>query len=183
MIFIFSTSNKPSSRLIRWGLNSEVSHFAIAEANICDAYVIDSTFKTGVELTQLHNFRYDSKIVYMFEIKTIDNKKSHELFNRLYQSLKNKNYDRKAIAFLSIVILFCRKLFRRELPIENKWADKNDYYCTEVALEIKDELKLYGDIELKESQMLTPDILLKKFKDQIRLGNKNIIELKFGGNR
>jgi len=183
MIFIFSTSNKLSSRLIRWGLNSKVSHFAIGEANICDAYVIDSTFKTGVELQQLHNFRYDSKIVYMFEIKTIDSRKSQELFDRLYLSLKNKNYDRKAIAFLSIVILFCRKLFRRELPIENKWADKNDYYCTEVALEIKDELKLYGGIEIKESQMLTTDILLKKFKDQILLGNKDVIEISLGGKK
>jgi hypothetical protein len=164
MIFIFTTSNKIGSRLIRWGLNSDVSHFAIAETNVYDAFVLDSTLEENVSVKKLNDFQRSHQIVYAFESNTLDFKTSQSLFTKVYSELKNKKYDYKGIAWLGLTVLFCKKLFGRPLPKSNQWADTDDFFCSEIANILKKELLLFCNIDLLEyNQMLTPDILLKMF--------------------
>lgn len=164
MIFIFSTSNKIGSRLIRWGLNSKVSHFAVSEANICDSFVLDSTLEKNVFIKKLYEFKYTNKIVYAFECPDIDIKISQAMFTKLHSNLYNVKYDYKGVAWLGLTVLFCKKLFKRPLPKHNQWADKKDFFCSEIAYIIRSELALYCDIKIENlDQMLTPDLLLDMF--------------------
>ena len=169
MIFIFSTTDTWYSKIIRWALGSKVSHFAIGEANICDSFVVDTEIGHDTRIQKLYEFRENNKIVYAFECDLIDIKESQRIFNYLYARLKNTRYDTYGIAWIGVCTLFFKKLFRKPLPKYNQWANRNDYFCSEIAEIIGRDLYVYCDIILDQKQMITPDVLLEKF-----LKSKNV---------
>lgn len=164
MIFIFTTSNAIGSKLIEWGLGTKYSHFAIAESNISDAFVIDSTIEDNVSLQKFYEFQKKYKVVCYFEIPSIDRKESQRIFNKLYSTIKNKKYDYKGVTWLGLAVLWYYKILRKPLPRENKWADKNSFYCSEILSVIEDDLFIHGvNLTKYSNQMITPDIAFKAF--------------------
>lgn len=173
MIFLFTKSNTIGSKLIRWGLDDEVSHFALIDTRrpSINSMVLHSTLKKGVHITGIRQFLQHNEVVYAWGTKGGTNKEHMQYFSRLHTALYRKDYDIKGVSFLAASVIVCIKVLGTELPSENKWADKKDFYCSEVLHETAFFLGQYSDIKLDtfSKQMLTPGRALQLFKKDTRL--------------
>ena len=131
MIYVFTTSNKWGSRLIRWGTGSKMSHMLIAKRAENESPIVESTWSTGVWQTTLSKSLKGRKIVLALRIKNLSRGELDALFLSV-QKLIGKHYDWKGIAFWAVAIVWFNKILGRRLPPENKFADKDDFYCSEL---------------------------------------------------
>jgi len=160
MIFLFTKSDKVGSKLIRWGLSTDISHLAILEDYLPDdlSLVIESRMLTGVDITWLRSFEKHSTIVKAYRAKEMEPLESVRLFQKVSLSIGGADYDIKGVGFLAASVIICIKLLGKELPTENKWADKDDFYCSETLRAIKKELLALGvNLDKFANQMVTPD--------------------------
>jgi len=171
MKFLFTKSNLPGSRLIRWGLNTDVSHFAILfmEDLGDNAIVIESRLGQGVRPIWLKDFLAHNDVVTAVAHDTDQEK---YLYGKILDKVGGQPYDWKAVTFLSVAVIM-KKLFKRPLPKKNLWGAKDMQYCSEVLNAMTSYLKQHGvPVHVYGNQMLTPErareILLwsDEFKEQ-----------------
>jgi len=164
VIFIFSTSEKIGARAIRWGLNSKVSHMAVL-GDIKPkqlSITLESRMSDGVDITWLKTFQSKNKVVFALRPAVINDELSENLFKELSEKAGGTDYDWKGVSFLAASVIICLKVLGRALPKENKWADKDDDYCSEVMHILNGYLRSVGvDMEKYSKQMLTPDRALE----------------------
>jgi len=165
MIYLFTTSKRIGAKLIRWGTGSSISHMAISASKNLDSLVVQSNLSKGVHETTLAKFLEHYEMVIAFET-------SGELPSRFFEVRKmvGKHYDWKGIGYYAIAVLWFKKILRRKLPFKNKWADKNDFYCSELVYSNESFLRsLEVDLDRYGKQMLSPDraaeILGEVFKE------------------
>jgi len=177
MIFLFTRNNYPASKIIRWGLEAkeDVSHFALVDTKYprSSSLILDSTFQEGVRVLGIHEFLKHNEVVYAFAIPKGNNKAHMRAFAQIHTELYGKDYDIKGVSFLAVSIIVCIKLMGQDLPPENKWADKTDFFCSEVLKTTEEFLAKYSDIQFNRysSQMLTPDRGVQIFKDSMQCVN------------
>jgi len=156
MIYIFVTNNAIGSRLIRWGTRSKVSHMIVARNDKAGSLCVESRGDSGVVRIPLTEALLGNKIVRSFEVRLQKNTVNSMWYNVC--ALVGKKYDFKAIAFFTVALVVWDRILQIGRPRENKWADKNQYTCSELLLANKNILKFHTRLNNYSDQMISPDI-------------------------
>lgn len=155
MIFYFTTSNLIGSKLIRWGTDSEWSHFAFGTRNDPYSIVVESRLFHGVKPSwQKHFLERNQRVEMLYREESIEVVSKH--YNRIVDTLGEKPYDWKAVSYWSGVAL-AQKLGFHKIS-RNQWADRNAFYCTEVLKALEPYFQDLGvDTWILKDEFLTPD--------------------------
>lgn len=132
--YLFSQSDLIGSKAIVWGTKhqypdlkpSEIpSHVAIL---INNKWVFQSTLEDGVHVMGYKAWKEINR-----EVKKLNcaETRYYEDIKAMFKELKGQKYDWGGVVYMGLH-LAKQKLFRTELPSENKWHDKDKYFCCEV---------------------------------------------------
>lgn len=160
MIFLFTKSNLPGSKVIRWGLNTDVSHMAVMRSITPrdTSIVLESRLLSGVDVTWLRRNLSKNQVVTALIPRYAPEARLNAVFDEMISNVGGEGYDWKGVSFIAAAAIVFMKLLKRELPPENKWADKNDSFCSEVLFGAAEWLEsLNVDLKKYDSQMVTPD--------------------------
>src|SRR3989344_4080601 len=122
---VFTKSNAPLSKLIRWGLKEPVSHAAI----VFDDKIVFHSNLLGVDLISYQNFI--KKVDVLFELKfNLSLEEEEEIYQNI--SIRDGNsYDFKAFSYFIKCGLQYR-IYNKPLPIYNPWNSKEKFLCGEL---------------------------------------------------
>lgn len=162
--FLWTTTNEWESRLIKWGLNEDCSHFAIRFGDI-----VFQSYEGRVREDTWWDFQKGKIIVHKAAPRVVLDSTSKMLHKKLRDSIGSSAYDFKAILYWGWRGLL-KKIFGIPLPLKNRWGTSKNYYCVEIIDPIREELKKEFSIEWDiESEMLSPHMFFELIKD-----NKNL---------
>lgn len=163
MRFLFSTSKKPVSKLIRWGLGTDCSHFALAfdEGPSGKGIVFHSRLQ-GVGIDWFSLWSKENKIIHALEFKE---KLEPEIEEMIYLSIVEryigKPYDQGAFAYWSLMVLK-KKLVGGGLPSRNLWGSKGSFLCTALAEALREApINCPELVGVKDLEILSPCSLFK----------------------
>lgn len=127
MKLLWTKSNLPLGRLIRWSLNEPVSHFAF----VFDKSLVIHSDLLGIQIKGLHAFSSSHEI-----ILTLPYNCSPLQEEALYYDIVNRfddtPYDYQAFTYFAWrAVMF--KMFGTPLPTTSKYNDGKAYLCTEMA--------------------------------------------------
>jgi hypothetical protein len=148
---LFTTSDKPLSRVIRWATGECCSHVAIlVSEEHWGLSVVHANWK-GVHVEPLNTFLDENKIIHSVDIP--ENIGNLRRLQGILRKRQGSMYDLGALLFVGIA-LFCRKaLGLRKWPKQNLWQVTGMYMCTEFVTEY-----LYGSADA----MITPHGLYER---------------------
>lgn len=125
---LFTTSDYKFSRLARWALDSDCSHFAI---NLDNGLVFHSNFY-GCHIEPYSVFMQKNKVIHRLSFNPILRQSQEEkIYQRLINIEYGKGYDFGAMLFLGLNLIM-KKIFNLPLSKKNLWQDKDLSICTEV---------------------------------------------------
>lgn len=125
---LFTTSDYKFSRLARWALGSDCSHFAIA---MDKGIVFHSNF-SGVHIEPYSVFMATSTVVHSLKFKMpLRVSQEEKIYQNLIALNYGKRYDIGGMLFLGLNFI-AKKIFNLPLSKKNLWIDKDYYFCTEV---------------------------------------------------
>ena len=147
---VFTKNNSCLSKLIRWIANEPVSHVAI----IFDKKVVFHSNLYGVNVQWFGSFLKTHEIVYQ-----LDYAYSLEQEEEVYQKIPEYDghrYDLGALFYLAWRgILY--KLFKKPIPKDNLFGNKDQFLCVELAKII--------DPKLENLEMTSPYQVYLELKD------------------
>lgn len=162
MIFYFTENDKIGSRLIRWGTESEASHFAWGTRLDPYSIVIESRLGHGVGPVWQKEFMKRNRVVAVFYRNEPDNL-TNRVYRQVVDSLGGRRYDWKAILFWTLATPFIKlgaKITR------NKWQDRNATYCSEVLKSMRYYFAgLQMDLTPLDEDFLSPGKALKWIRE------------------
>lgn len=163
--FLFTKNSLVGSKIIRWGLRENSSHFAIGfDLGSSNRGIIFHSNFHGLKIDWANDFLKKNDIIHQLE-PVLDLKLEAE--ERLYQAVvKNygKAYDYKGFFFFILAAAW-GKITRRELPRRNPWGDNRAFLCTEVAEEMRAELLDIFQVTLPHTRgALSPGRLYETLK-------------------
>lgn len=129
MRFLFTTTEKIGSRLIRWGLDEDCSHFALELTLPTRKVIIESTMGVGVHRESVDQFLAENKVIHSLEYiggEPVD-QLWYDCANRHY----GERYDTTAIAFWALAAAG-KKFLGMKDPWYNPMDMDNRHYCVEV---------------------------------------------------
>lgn len=154
MKIIFTRNSLPFSKFLRWGLKEPVSHMAIV---FDDKIVFHSNFK-GVHIEWFETFKKSNEVV--FEIIINMNLEDEErLYQRVITAYDGKSYDYTGLLYL-LYHMILNKVFKKQLPTDNKWASNNNYFCIEL-LNLFEQITIGTNVEVS-----TPYQVYKLLKEK-----------------
>ena len=125
---LFTTSDYKFSKLARWALGSDCSHFAVG---MDKGIVFHSNF-SGAHIEPYNVFMAKNKVIHSLTFKFPLRISQEE---RVYQNLikldYGKGYDFGAMFFLGLNLI-AKKIFNLPLSKKNLWQDKDLLICTEL---------------------------------------------------
>lgn len=156
---LFTTSDYKFSKLARWALDSDCSHFAIC----FDRRVVFHSNFSGPHIEPIEIFNKKNHIIHKLEFTTIPTLAQEDtLWSNLININYGKSYDFGAMLFLGLNLIG-KKLINLELSQNNLWKTKEGFICTEL-LESLSGLS-FGSAtfpDFKNIEMLTPhDLFLE----------------------
>lgn len=168
MIYYFTSNKLVGSRLIKWGLDDDCSHFAVGFWNHDYALIVESTMGSGFRLSWLSDFKKRNKIVHALRYE-VDNAFDGDHYKKICGHLHGSKYDYKGVLWWFVIgLLYKLKIITKEKldTIKNQWADRNSVYCVEVLKAQKEFLESKGfDMSGLNIQNLRPhkayELLLK----------------------
>lgn len=148
---LFTTSDYKFSRLARWALKSDCSHFAIC----FDRRVVFHSNFSGVHIEPIEVFEQKNHIIHKLTPNTLATlTQEDDLWSRLINLNYGKSYDFGAMLFLGLNLIG-KRLVNLPLSKNNLWSAKEGFICTEL-LESLSGLKLgsatfpdMGNIEMQ----------------------------------
>ena len=154
--YLFTVSKKKKawgSKLISWStgkLHPEIdgcSHVAIRMGDL----VLESTLSRGVDIVPYSIWIKNHRVVHAFECSVDRNITS--MINTGLKYTYDKGYDYMGILFFAWRMLGFL-LFKKSLPVVNRWHSDNKFFCVEVI----------GKVIGEDYQMMSPIQLVYKFK-------------------
>lgn len=174
MIFCFTTSTKPVSRMITMGLGEDCSHFALVFDETPEGYglVLHSSLG-GVQLAWWGDFRDSHKIVHALAPKEDLSLLQQETFFRaIITRFHGQAYDYPAFAFFAWRA-FLYRCFGVPFPARNHWGSDQGLLCTGVGAALRDPvfdvLKLSDLRTIPDLEMVSPHRLYAILKKSPRL--------------
>ena len=156
MKLLFVKSEKFGSRLIRWGLRSDCSHFAVCfdEEKKGGGIVFHSSAR-GATLEWFGLFKQHYEISHALSFKTKRTLlEEEEIYLGLLSKYSGEGYDYKALLFWFFRAVLWR-FFRVPLPKENSWAVNGYNLCTGLASGIP-WVKLWAEGNDVDLEMIPP---------------------------
>ena len=145
-----------SSWLIRWGSHPDfgkadaISHCGILFSN---GLFFHSTLSSGVYFTLFESYVRNPglEIVATLEPKMeLSELEEKQISEDLSSTYLNRNYD--VFAFIELVkAFFMKKIFKKNLPLENELNSKNLLLCNEVVQALKENFAKTLNIEILSS--------------------------------
>jgi len=162
MKLLWTKSNKIGSKLIRWGTNSESSHFCVLFDDKPGGYgiVFHSQF-TGVNIKWFGEFQRSNTIVKCLSPKLKINEEA--LYQILVSNYYGKPYDNLAFLYWTLSVL-AHKVFGTDFPTHNQWGDREAFLCTEIGQDLFQLANLKVN-KGKDFGMITPDDLFTFFEE------------------
>ena len=146
---LFTTSDYKFSRLARWALKSDCSHFAIA----MDRGIVFHSNFSGAHIEPYSVFMQKNKIIHSLTFKLpLRISQEERVYQKLIKLNYGKRYDIGAMLFLGLNLI-AKKIFSLPLSKKNLWEDKDLLICTEVYSSLL-ELEL-GTITFPKIEKLT----------------------------
>ena len=142
MIFLNSTSDQFGSRMIRYGRESDSSHFAVCFGDFDDpcAMVIHSTMGRGVHPVWLKEFKKNNRVTSALKVD-ISRSENFDLYEKVGKEIGGKDYDQGAITYWVAVSLW-QKITGSVKVGKNKLGDDNEFYCVEVLWALREFLRM-----------------------------------------
>lgn len=136
MKFLFVSSPKIGSRIIRWALKARSSHFAICfdeDPFIENAIVFHSYGVAGTHLVWFEDFIANYKVEYALTLKgqtTLEQEES--VYKKIIRESRAKGYDFWALAWW-VWHGALERFFGKKIPLENGWQRDGYALCTQLA--------------------------------------------------
>lgn len=160
MIFLWSTSNRLGSRLIRWGRGDDCSHFAICFDKLLpgdcqDCWLVaESRLEFGVKPEWMGVWKKKNRVVHALEWVGPDIEA--EAYQAFVNHMAGREYDKAAVSWLVVDSLLI-KLGIKNPYDTNKWGARESVYCQEVLGAIRDILSRNGvSMTVRDLEMLDP---------------------------
>jgi hypothetical protein len=156
MIFLFTTTNKVGSRLIRWGLDEPASHFAPVYS-ICPKRTKGLIFHSdfgGFQLDWLQGYLKTVNVVKAIEPIVLSKEDEHYITQKIITKLYGKGYDIPAFIYFTYRAAL-RKLLTKPLPPINEW-NTDDILCTGIADYLYKHMPHWFAYPVKSGDIMTP---------------------------
>lgn len=124
---LFTTSNHQFSRLARWAMQSDCSHFAI---NLDNGIVFHSNF-LGAHIEPYCTFMQNNTTIHRLKFNPLDPKVEENIYQKLIRCNYGKWYDMGAMIYLGFSMILHRGL-GRPIPKKNLWNSQEQFICTEL---------------------------------------------------
>lgn len=154
MKFLWTTSDKIGAKLIRWGLDSDCSHFAICFDEDIGGIVFHSQGK-GAKLEWLSEFLKNNTVVHALCFKTpLTLQDEEDIYRRLVNSYSSDRYDYPAIGWWAWRA-FLKKAFNIPIGSHNRWQQRGMSLCTNLAGGVRWLRKLAEEKKI-DLEMISP---------------------------
>lgn len=150
---LFTTSEKPMAKLIRWATGEDCSHVAI----LWDETVVHSNWK-GVHSEHTSEFLKENRVVHTIPVSE-DSQEDVDRFLRVLSQPNRSPYDFGALLFCGIMLFSRKALGLTKWPKQNLWQSSGMYLCTEFVTEY-----LYGESDA----LITPHKLYERILENGR---------------
>lgn len=134
MKLLWVKGNAPLSKLIMWGLNEPVSHFAL----LFDNKIVFHSDLTGAHIQWYKSFQKTHETIFELEY-TPGLKKEEEIYQEVIDANDGKGYDYGAFIYFAWRA-FLWKFFNQPIPEKNPWGDKDRFLCDEVIQTLPNEI-------------------------------------------
>lgn len=138
MKLLWVKANKPGSRLIRWGLGTKSSHFAVCfDEDEEGGGIVFHSYGKGPQMGWFGDFLEHYEIVFALSFKSVLTLADEEsIYKGIIKQYRKQWYDYAALAWWAWRVLLL-KFFRQPLPEKNAWAINGFALCTAVSGGIK----------------------------------------------
>jgi hypothetical protein len=164
MKLLWVSGTLPLSKLIMWGLNEPVSHFAIC----FDDTIVFHSDLTGMHISWFATFQKTHKVVYSVDVQ-LPLEQEEEIYKSLITKYDGSGYDYGAFCYF-IYRAALLKFFKKPLPNTNPWGSKTRFLCDEEIQLLPTEI-VGEEIKKMDLAMRSPFMVLKlilQFKPELR---------------
>lgn len=159
MKLLWVKGTAPLSKLIMWGLNEPVSHFAV----VFDDKIVFHSDLLGVRLAWFPSFMKTHEIVEEMDFPSLKLDLEEEVYQSIITNFDGKSYDYGAFLY------FCWrgvlwKLFDKPLPSKNAWGSEDAFLCDELAKVLPDWV-VPPEIKAMDIGMISPYKLFILLRD------------------
>jgi hypothetical protein len=134
MKLLFVKANKVGSRIIRWGLKSNCSHFAVCfDEDEEGGGIVFHSYGSGPQLGWFEDFLDNYEVVYALSFKTeMPLAEEESIYKGLIRQYRKQWYDYAALCWwVWRGILF--RFFKVPFPAKNAWSKNGYALCTALA--------------------------------------------------
>jgi hypothetical protein len=131
MSLLWYKNNKPGSKLIRWGLEEEASHFAMGffiNDQQTSGVIVHQKFE-GFDIDWYPYYAKHNKLVYGLTPKDTSITDQRSIFHKACEEFSGLDYERTGFIYFGWRAAL-RKFFGKPLPDRNTWGGRRDILCT-----------------------------------------------------
>lgn len=159
MRLLWTASRFPLSKLIRFLTNEDCSHFAVHFESL--GLVLHSNL-IGVHLQIADDFTQDINLVHIQLIADIPVEREAAVCLSMMKKIAGRGYGFKALLYFGWRS-FLKKVFGKELPEKNAWANSREFLCTMIYDEIPDDV-IPTFPRLDYAAMVTPHMIYEDIR-------------------
>lgn len=173
MKLLFVQSNKLGSRLIRWGLNSDCSHFALcfdegSADKEPDTGIVFHSYGKGTQLGWLRSFLQHVTVVHCLELRVpLTLEEEEAVYKAILSTEADRYYDYPALLWFSWRVLLW-KVLRLKVEGVNRWQTTSNRLCTGIIPAVQRALQL-GPVTLESTQLMSPHAIFESLKGHSKL--------------
>lgn len=134
MKLLWVKGKAPLSKIIMWGLDEPVSHFAV----VFDNSIVFHADLMGVHIQWYKSFLKTHEVVFQIDYNP-GLEKEEEIYQGVLDAYDGASYDYGAFAYFAWRA-FLKKFLNKPMPEVNPWGHKDKYLCDEVVQLFPDEI-------------------------------------------
>ena len=172
MRLLWVAADSVGSKLVRWGLDSDCSHFAICFDEDSDGGgIVFHSYGKGTQLEWLEEFRKHYYIVHCMEPEEeLSLEAEEKVYKEILRGESGRVFDYAGIIYFGLVALWNKITGSKKLPSSNKWQKKNMRLCTGIAPAVFKALGIHFP-EGVDPEMIAPHTLFRYAQESMELRN------------
>lgn len=156
MKLLWVAADKPGSRLIRWGLNSDCSHFAVAfdEVSGHDSGIVFHSYGKGTQVVFLQKFLAFYTVLHALEpASPLTLVEEEAAYQSIIKYEADRDYDYPALAWFAWRGVL-KKLLGWKIDGVNRWQRSEARLCTGIAPSVLGSLGI--TLQVPDIEMVPP---------------------------
>lgn len=135
MKLLWLKADKIGSKLIRWGLNSDCSHFGICfDEDENDRGIAFHSYGTGTRLEWLKSFKKKYTVVHHLSPNwEMSLEQEEKVYKAILEDESGRMYDYAGLVYFALVVIKNKIMGGSKLPRHNSWQNRNMRTCTGIA--------------------------------------------------